>query len=446
MASAQSRCPVLDIVGIGFGPSNLALAIAVAEHNAQARPEQRLSARFVERKQEFGWHRGMLIENATMQVSFLKDLATLRNPVSPFSFVAYLHDRGRLVDFINHKTLFPTRVEFHDYLSWAAARFEDVVDYDVEVIEVRPVTSGGQIGELDVIGMTAQGRQQLEWRTRNVVIATGITPSMPSGVKRSDRVIHSNDLLEVVNRGDHADPRSVVVIGAGQSAAEVAAYLYSRFDRATIYTIYERYGYSPSDDSPFANQVFDPAAVDMFYHAPAQVQQKFYDYHSNTNYSVVDPELIDELYRITYREKVTGQQRLEILRMSRVQQLTPTDDGARLLVESGLDGSVRELAADLVVCATGYDAMDTTGLLTGVRELCPRDADGRLGVARNYRIRTSDDMLAGLYLEGGTEHTHGLSSSLLSNVSVRAGEILDAIVAGSAANTDKAESTERAGG
>ncbi|MBQ3659658.1 MAG: PDZ domain-containing protein, partial [Bacteroidales bacterium] len=37
-----------------------------------------------------------------MQVSYLKDLATLRNPRSGFSFVSYLHDRGRLVDFINY--------------------------------------------------------------------------------------------------------------------------------------------------------------------------------------------------------------------------------------------------------------------------------------------------------------------------------------------------------
>nr|WP_238356691.1 SidA/IucD/PvdA family monooxygenase [Kribbella italica] len=61
----------------------------------------------MERQRGFGWHRGMLIEDATMQVSFLKDLVTLRNPASEFTFLTYLHSKGRLVDFINHKTLFP---------------------------------------------------------------------------------------------------------------------------------------------------------------------------------------------------------------------------------------------------------------------------------------------------------------------------------------------------
>ncbi|MFB7510754.1 SidA/IucD/PvdA family monooxygenase, partial [Streptomyces broussonetiae] len=100
---------VYDIVGVGFGPANLALAIAIEEHNETVAPDQRLTAAFLEKQPSFGWHRGMLIEGATMQVSFLKDLATMRNPNSRFSFVSYLHDKGRLVDFINHKVLYPTR-------------------------------------------------------------------------------------------------------------------------------------------------------------------------------------------------------------------------------------------------------------------------------------------------------------------------------------------------
>src|SRR5689334_24998717 len=129
--------PELDVVGIGFGPSNLAMAIAVAEHNDALGPDSRVRARFLERQAAFGWHRGMLIDDATMQVSFLKDLVTLRNPTSEFSFLAYLHSQGRLIDFINHKSLFPLRVEFHDYLEWAAARFSELVRYGHEVAEIR---------------------------------------------------------------------------------------------------------------------------------------------------------------------------------------------------------------------------------------------------------------------------------------------------------------------
>jgi L-ornithine N5-oxygenase len=44
-------------------------------------------------------------------------------------------------------------------------------------------------------------------------------------------------------------------------------------------------------------------------------------------------------------------------------------------------------------------------------------------------VATDDDLAAGIYVQGATEHTHGLSSTLLSNVAVRSGEIAASIVA-----------------
>src|SRR3954453_7938656 len=140
--------PEFALIGGGFGPSNLALAIAVTEHNvAGAKP---VTARFLERQPRFGWHRGMLLDDATMQVSFLKDLVTMRNPASEFSFLCYLRSQDRLVDFFKHKTLFPLRIEFHDYLEWAAAKVEDLVAYGQEVVEVKPVRDGDVVAFFDV--------------------------------------------------------------------------------------------------------------------------------------------------------------------------------------------------------------------------------------------------------------------------------------------------------
>ena len=71
---------VVEIAGVGFGPSNLTLAVALDElRDRGAQP----TTRFFEKQARFGWHRGMLIEGATMQISFLKDLVTMRTPTSP---------------------------------------------------------------------------------------------------------------------------------------------------------------------------------------------------------------------------------------------------------------------------------------------------------------------------------------------------------------------------
>src|SRR4051812_17313166 len=180
---AADGVEVVDVVGIGFGPSNLALAVALAEHNAAVPPGERLSYRFVERQERFGWHRGMLLEDATMQISYLKDLVTLRNPTSPFTFLSYLHDRERLVDFLTYGRRFPPRLEFHDYLEWAAERFAGVVDYGAEVTEVTevvPAEGGGADGAVElaeVVGFHGDSGP-VRIRARNVVLATGLTPNV----------------------------------------------------------------------------------------------------------------------------------------------------------------------------------------------------------------------------------------------------------------------------
>lgn len=419
--------PELDVVGIGFGPSNLAMAIAVTEHNDTARPNATVTARFLERQAGFGWHRGMLLDDATMQVSFLKDLVTLRNPTSEFSFLKYLHSRNRLIDFINHKNLFPLRVEFHDYFAWAAARVADQVSYDTEVISVTPVTDRrGEIHALDVVSRSAG--ELTTHRARNLVIGTGLRPRLPEGVTASQRIWHTSDLLHNLEKLRDTAPSRVVVVGAGQSAAEAVACLHSAFPATEVCAVLSRYGYSPADDSPFANRIFDPAAVDDFYSSPEDVKQRLMDYHGNTNYSVVDIDLIDDLYRRAYQEKVLGRERLRLMNLSRVTSVA--DDGASAVVhvQSLVNGEVTTLPADIVVFATGYHNADPYAVLGDVAALCHTDTHGRPKVERDYRAATDPRLRCGIYLQGGTEHTHGITSALLSNTAIRVGEILDSML------------------
>jgi L-ornithine N5-oxygenase len=48
-------------------------------------------------------------------------------------------------------------------------------------------------------------------------------------------------------------------------------------------------------------------------------------------------------------------------------------------------------------------------------------------------VRTAGDLRCGIYLQGATEHAHGISAGLLSNTAVRAGEIVRSIVGHEAA-------------
>lgn len=415
--------------GVGFGPSNLALAVAAAEQDAQPPKTsgRRLRRAFFERGERFSWHRGMLIEDATMQVAFLKDLATMRNPVSPFGFIPYLWARGRLAAFINHKTLFPSRIEFHDYLEWAADQVSSDVHYASEVVNVRPVSHLGQVDAVDVIVRGGDG-SETAWRSRNVVLAPGLRPFLPPGVEPSTRVWHSSELLSRTTAMETGMPHRFVVVGSGQSAAEVAAYLHSTFRAAEVHVVHGRYGYSPADDSPFANRIFDPEAVDEYFAAPEAVKRQFFDYHANTNYSAVDLDLLEDMYGRMYREQVSGVERLRVHHLSQVESHRPARHGVEAALRFRPTGAVTTVVTDHLIYATGYRPVEPETILGETAGLCEYDEYGRVRVRRDYGVLTRPDVRCGIFLQGGTEHTHGISSSLLSNVAIRAGEILAAIL------------------
>jgi L-ornithine N5-oxygenase len=353
----------------------------------------------------------------------------MRDPTSPHSFLCYLRDRGRLTAFINHKSLFPLRTEFHDYLEWCAERVDHLVRYGTEVLDIRPVTGPeGTVDLLDVV--VRRGSTEEVYRTRNVVIAIGLQPQLPDDVKGSDRVWHTSELLHRLPEMEAATPRTFTVVGAGQSAAEAVGYLHGRFPDAQVRAVFGRYGYSPADDSPFANQIFDPEAVDDYYGAPAHVRRRLLDYHRNTNYSVVDLDLIQDLYARSYREQVQGlEPRLVFMNTSRIAALSEVDDIVRVTVEDLTNGELTEFESDAVVFGTGYRTADPLALLGSLADQLKMDDSARPRLDRDYRIATADHVRAGIYLQGPTEHSHGLSSTLLSVTAVRAGEILAAVTA-----------------
>lgn len=417
---AGNDLEVHDVVGIGFGPANLALAIAIEEFNASHGPCERINALFFEKQGQFGWHPGMLLDGATMQIAFPKDLVTFRNPTSTYSFFSYLFDQGRLVDFVNHQTFFPTRHEFHDYLNWAAGRVSADVRYGTGVEQVRGIRGDdGVIDRFEV--QTADGEVVI---ARNVIVGAGLQERIPEWATPSERLFHNHQFLFRIGEMPKLAHQRFVVLGAGQSAAEIVQYLHTNYPEAEVHSVFSRYGYSPADDSPYANRIFDPQAVDDLHGAPEAERRRLLDVHRSTNYSVVDIDLINELYATEYQERVRGHRRLFMRRASEIVTVDDTANGIEVGVRSGIDGLTDTLMCDAVILATGFTPAPLEPLFG---DLVP-DAAAPREVKRDYRLEVRPDVSAGIYLQGGTEKTHGLTSSLLSNVAIRAGEILTSVV------------------
>ncbi len=134
----------VELLAIGAGPSNLALAVALEE---LAPDDLARNSLIVERAGAVQWQEGLLLPWAKSQASFLKDLVTLRNPQSEFSFLNYLHSVGRLDEFINMGSLTPYRIETSEYFQWAANALSKVeVKLNCGCTSIEPsLDSGGGV-------------------------------------------------------------------------------------------------------------------------------------------------------------------------------------------------------------------------------------------------------------------------------------------------------------
>lgn len=267
-----------DLICVGFGPASLAIAVALHDMLSTTNPAlvpgltQSPKVAFFERQSSFAWHAGMLVPGATMQISFIKDLATLRNPKSDFTFLNYLHRQKRLIHFSNQATFLPLRREYEDYLRWCAGWFAEVVEYDQDVLDVTPVqasTSDSKIRSFLVRSRNGTTGEITHCRARHVVIAVGGRPTLPESLRRDHpRIFHSSQYARVIpsllknirdaSKAQGAEnshvfspqPLQIAVIGNGQSAAEIFNDLHSRCPEINTSMLVKGAALRPSDDSP----------------------------------------------------------------------------------------------------------------------------------------------------------------------------------------------------
>lgn len=430
---------IYDVIGIGFGPANLALAVALEEEAESGRDVRRL---FLEAKPAPVWHPGMLIEDSQIQISVLKDLATIRNPRSRYSFLNYLQVKGRLFEFLNLRDLFPTRIEFNDYLSWVAGELKDHVRYGQEVKAMEPVREDGDVRLVRITARDLASGETRTFLTRNVVLATGGVPCLPEGVQLlpGGRAFHSNDSMLRLKRDfpDTQAPYRFVVVGSGQSAAELFHYLMTKYQNADVTATIRRFAYKPVDDSDFTNEIFFPQMVDFLYGLPEEKRRMVLDDCRDVNYAVVDLSLIRRIYKHMYQEKVLSHDRLRIRNFMELEELMETGGAVIARFRDLLREETVTLEADGLILCTGYTWRRQHPLLEGLAPWFQCDANGGYRIARDYRVVTDPSFAAGVFLQGFSEATHGASETVLSLLPIRAGDILKSLLNAQAAVRDYA--------
>ncbi|WP_339387067.1 lysine N(6)-hydroxylase/L-ornithine N(5)-oxygenase family protein [Vibrio caribbeanicus] len=411
-----------DVLGVGFGPANLSIAIALEETSKN----QDFSYCFLEQKPHFEWHGGMLLDGTRMQISCMKDLVTLRNPTSPYSFVNYLHSHNRLSSFINLGSLHPSRVEFNDYLTWVANQFESVAAYGQRVIDIEPIEVEGSIKKVRVISTDIHGNRT-ERIAKNILVGMGGMPKLPKQFDGIDdeKVIHSSKYKVWCEKFDSGvDLPRIAVVGAGQSAAEIFVDLTNRFDCGEIHLVNRNFALHPADDSAFVNEIFDPEFTDHIYSSSQQERESILSRFNGTNYSVVDTEELGAIYERLYLQRVTGEGLHKHLRCHDIQEVAVNDTKVSIRYHDRINNTQKWDDYDAVVLATGYRYDEFNHMLDKLAPFMSKKQ-----VERHYRLPMKDNCDVNIFLQGCCESSHGISDTLLSVLAVRSKEIVDSLYA-----------------
>lgn len=413
---------VHDFVAVGLGPFNLGLACLADP----LRRTDGLDGVFLEARDRFEWHPGMLLDDATLQVPFLADLVTMADPTSRWSFLNYLKQCGLLYPFYIRESFYPLRREYDDYCRWAAERL-DGVRFGQRVVAVEHDGSSYRVS-------TSTGETL---HSRRLVLGIGTSPRVPAaldalvprlaGARTSTGggpVTHSADYLahkEALQR-----QRTITIVGSGQSAAEIYHDLLAEAPDHGYQLVWLTRSprFFPMEYAKLTLEMTSPEYGAYHRALPIGTRDRLAREQRHL-FKGISGDLVDAISDLHYRQRVTGDgPRTTLLTNTEVRGARSVDDRHELALRHLETGEDFGLATDGLVLATGYAPTAPT-FLAGIRDRLRFDERGRYDVADDYSV----DVAGGeVFVQNAEEHTHSLLAPDLGMGAYRNSVILAAML------------------
>lgn len=399
---STARTHIHDLVGIGVGPFNLGLACL-------AEPIDDLDAVFLEARDSFSWHPGMLLDDATLQVPFLADLVTLADPTSAYSYLNFLKDVGRLYSFYIRESFFPLRREYDDYCRWVVQRL-------TSIHWGQPVTRVEHDGEAYLV-TSATGET---WRGRRLVLGTGTSPRLPFDV--DGPALHSADYL--ARKADLLGTGSIAVVGSGQSAAEIYADLLAEqethgFD-LTWLTRSPRF--FPMEYTKLTLEMTSPEWSSYFQALPAPTRARVQAGQQALSKGI-SSDTINAIYDELYRREALGGVDTTLLTATEVRAAQWDGERYSLDLHHTEQDVTGRMTTESLVLATGYQAR-VPEFLEPIRDRLRLDEHGRYAASSTFAVSDTDDV----FVQNGEEHTHGFVAPDLGMGALRNSVILAGVL------------------
>lgn len=381
-----------DFIAIGIGPFNLGLACLTA-------PIAELDGLFVDQNPGFDWHTGMLLENATLQTPFMADLVTLADPTSPYSFLNYLKQQGKLYSFYIRENFFMMRKEFNQYCQWACAQLPNL-RFNTRV---EHVSHDEALGCYCVRTRDTRSGEVSELLARRLVLGTGPSAWLPPCAEPlADKLHHSSAYLP--NKEAMQQSRSITVLGSGQSAAEIFYDLLGEIDQHgyQLNWITRAPRFYPLEYSKLTLEMTSPEYIDYF-HALPMAKRDQLNREQKGLYKGINSSLINDIYDLMYTKRLNGPLDVNLYTHAELTGLQWRSSGELELelMQQEQQVSYRHRTESLIL-ATGY-AYRQPDFLEGITARIQRDEKGRFAVKRNYSIDDRNE----IFVQNAELHTHG---------------------------------------
>lgn len=387
---------IYDMAGIGIGSFNLGLA-------ALLEPVKELKSIFFEKNDSFEWHPGMMIEGTTLQVPFYADLVTLADPCSRFSFFSFLKLKNRLIRFSIYDHHFISRKLFNEYCKWVASQLHNL-QFNCQVSSVK-YDYEKQCYEIHV----TNGNEQTKFYAKHIVCGIGTEPFVPSfcSTLLGKTVLHSSSYL--YQKENLKQQNSVVVIGSGQSAAEIFFDLLQNISAGSpkqLSWITRSKSFFPMDYSKLALEMTSPDYISHFYYLPEHKKTEVLR-SQNTLYKGINFSLIDKIYDKLYElDEEFGEVPVKLITNMELRNVTQKQKGYILdLFHSEKDKPYTKYA-DAVILSTGYQNTFPP-FFDPVKERIRWKDNGDLDVAFNYSI---DVNRSEIFVQNAELLTHGFNA------------------------------------
>lgn len=415
LGAALNNQPVFDLVAVGLGPFNLSLACL-------ASPLNQLRCLFLDKKPEFNWHPGMLVEGATLQNPFLADLVSMVDPTNRFSYLNYCKQQGNLYQFYIRENYYLNRQEYDRYCRWAANELDNVCfGHDVQTIEYDESANLYHVHGIDLQSNTA-----FTFLAKHLVIGVGSVPRLPTCFKtgKSGENVHTSHYLEEKPRLQKK--QNITIVGSGQSGAEVFYDLLKESDKYNyqLNWVTRSPRFFQMETAKLTLELITADYGRHFYHLEGAVKKKIIE-EQKSIYNGINQSLINQIYHTLDDLRHTTARKPQLL--TNLEMTNGYFDSTRQAYELTFKHQETQkqycCSTDALVMATGYQVV-IPDFIDGISERIQWDSNGRYLLNENWSVDFGQNEI---FIQNPGFESHGIINPDLGLACYRNSQILHAI-------------------